>query len=902
MHVIKRNGQAEPVNFNKVSRRIQDLCQGLDVDPLQVALRTLEGLHDGITTRDLDALAAENAANMAIIHPDYNILGGRILLSDLRKSTPESFSAAVQVLHEQTEVISKPFFNFVQRHSEALDIQANRGLGYDLDYFGFKTLERAYLNRVHSVIVERPEYMYMRVAIQMNLGSLERTLETFYYLSHGYYSHATPTLFHSGHPKPQLASCYLLTIGDDSLRAIYKCLGDCAQISKFAGGIGLSVSHIRSKGSHIKGTNGTSNGIIPMLRVFDTTSQYVDQGGNKRPGSIAVYLEPWHPEVLQFLDLRKNHGAEDLRARNLFLALWVNDIFMERVEANGPWSLFCPSDCPDLIDLWGERFSCRYREYEEVKGLAKATVPARQIWQAMLTSQEETGTPYVMFKAACNRKSNQRNLGTIRSSNLCVAPYTRILTRQGYIPIVDLKDQALDVWNGFEWSTVTVRQTGSQKSLVRVTLSNGSVLDCTPEHQFYVNTGYYRQNHRDAVHDEKVTKVVAAAELSPGDKLIKHELPDSSTPATHFVTVKSVEALTGLYDTYCFTEDKLGLGTFEGVVTGQCSEIVQYTSAEETAVCNLASIALPTFACEDGTYDFKSLREVVAHVVENLNTVIDLNYYPTIEACRSNLRHRPIGIGVQGLATLFFKLDIAYESPAAAELNRRIFEHIYYAAVEKSCKLAAAQGAYATFQGSPASEGLLQPDLWDTDLSESELDWKGLRTRVKEYGLRNSLLIAVMPTASTSQILGNSPSTEPLARNLFTRKTLSGNFMVVNDALVKDLLKLDLWDEKMRHQIMSHYGSIQAIPGIPDEVKAKYKTAYEISKRTLVNMARGRAQFIDQAESFNVHLRDTSKLSKVLLYAWKQGLKNGIYYLHSEPSYDPTQVTVPILECESCSA
>jgi len=760
MYVIKRDGRRAPVQFDKITARITKLAYQLDgmVDPVAVAQKTAAGVYSGVQTSDLDKLAAETAAHMALVHPDYAVLAGRLEVSNLHKNTTKTFSAVVESLYQYEDTkaqrrvssISEAAYLFIQANKDLLDSCIVYDRDFRLDFFGFKTLEKSYLLRINGRIVERPQHLYMRVACQLNLGDAERAVETYNYLSEGYFVHATPTLFNSATPHPQLASCFLMTMKEDSIKGIYDTVSQCAQVSKYAGGIGLSISSIRSTGSFIAGTNGYSNGIIPMCRVFNATARYVDQGGGKRRGSIAMYLEPHHPNIMEFLDLRKNNGAEELRCRDLFLGLWISDLFMERVEADGQWSLFCPHECPGLQDVYGELYKKLYREYEEA-GRAKQTLRARQVWQAILTSQVETGTPYMMFKNACNSKSNQQHLGTIRSSNLC-------------------------------------------------------------------------------------------------------------------------------------------------------TEIVEYTSPDEVAVCNLASIALPRFVDEKkGDFDFKKLEEVVAHVVINLNRVIDLNFYPIPEAKRSNLRHRPIGIGIQGLATTFFKLRLPYESKPAQQLNKRILETMYHAAVQASVELAKRDGPYETFACSPSSQGKLQFDLWDHVPESGRYDWDQLKAEVKEHGMRNSQLLCMMPTASTSQMLGNTPSWEPQMSNMFTRRTLSGDFVVSNRYLVSDLLRLGLWNEDMKHEIMRHHGSIQKIQNIPQELKDLYKTAYEISGKTQILMSRDRGRYICQSESFNAFMTDTSKLTSRHFYAWKTGLKTGMYYLRTVAASDPTQFTVPVKKRQKVS-
>ena len=689
MQVVNRKGERENVRFDAIHEKLSSLTDGLDtnwVDAANLTKLTIEGLYDGVTTRELDQLAAETAASLASHHPDYSKLAARICVDDLHRSTKDCFSEVITDLRdfidpesgEHAPLISQEVYDIIMANKEKLDSYIDYNRDFSYDYFGFKTLERSYLLKLNGEVAERPQHMLMRVAVGIHHGDIDKALETYDLMSQGYFTHATPTLFNSGTPTPQMSSCFLLTMQDDSLVGIYDTLKQCALISKSAGGIGLSIHHIRSKGSYIKGTNGESNGIVPMLRVFNDTARYVDQGGGKRKGSIAIYLEPWHPDIIQFLDLRKNHGKEELRARDLFYALWTPDLFMERVEQNADWSFFCPNECPGLQDAYGEEFKQLYESYE-AQGLARETVPARTVWDKVVEAQIETGTPYMLYKDSANMKSNQKNLGTIRSSNLC-------------------------------------------------------------------------------------------------------------------------------------------------------TEIMEYTSKDEVAVCNLASIALPRFVnLETKEFDFQKLYDVTYHVTGNLNRVIDVNYYPVEEARNSNMRHRPIGLGVQGLADTFAMLGMYFESDSAKALNKEIFETIYFASCTASKDAAIVNGPYSTFEGSPASEGLLQFDLWNMNEHSGRWDWDSLKTEIVEHGMRNSLLLAPMPTASTSQILGNNECFEAFTSNLYVRRTLSGEFVVTNKHLINDLIKLGLWSLEMKDEILRHKGSIQAIPGIPDHIKELYKTTWELS-------------------------------------------------------------------------
>ena len=754
MQVVNRKGEREDVRFDAIHEKLRSLTEGLDpvwVDPGHVTKLTIEGLYDGVTTRELDQLAAETAASLASQHPDYSRLAARICVDDLHRSTKDTFTDVITDLREYIDpesgkhapLISEEVYGIIMENAEILNNHIDYSRDHNYDYFGFKTLERSYLLRLNGEIAERPQHMLLRVAVGIHHGNISKALETYDLMSQGYFTHATPTLFNSGTPTPQMSSCFLLTMQDDSLDGIYDTLKQCALISKSAGGIGLSIHHIRSKGSYIKGTNGESNGIVPMLRVFNDTARYVDQGGGKRKGSIAIYLEPWHPDILAFLDLKKNHGKEELRARDLFYALWTPDLFMERVEQNANWSFFCPNECPGLQDAYGADFKALYEKYEAA-GLARETLPARTVWDKVVESQIETGTPYMLYKDAANEKSNQKNLGTIRSSNLC-------------------------------------------------------------------------------------------------------------------------------------------------------TEIMEYTAKDEVAVCNLASIALNKYVdLENNSFNHQLLYDVTYHATRNLNRVIDVNYYPVPEARNSNMRHRPIGLGVQGLADTFALLKLPFESPEARKLNKEIFETIYYAACTASKDGAIVEGPYSSFQGSPASKGELQFDLWGMNDHSGRWDWDTLKGEIIEHGMRNSLLLAPMPTASTSQILGNNECFEAFTSNLYVRRTLSGEFIVLNKHLVRDLIALDLWSLNMKDEILRHKGSIQGIEGIPDHIKDLYKTTWEIKQRHVLDMAADRGAYVDQSQSMNIHMVDANpaKVTSMHFYGWKQGLKTGMYYLRTKAAADAIQFTV----------
>jgi ribonucleoside-diphosphate reductase alpha chain len=747
MLVVKRDGRRESVRFDKITARIENLCYELDpkfIQPIEVAKKVIDGLYDGVTTTELDNLAAEVCASLTVKHPDYAILAARIAISNLHKTTSQSFSNTMKRLYTfvnpvtgaNAALIDPEVYGIIKSNAARLDEAIDYKRDFDYDYFGFKTLERSYLIRLSGKVVERPQHMLMRVAVGIHKEDINAALETYDLLSQKWFTHATPTLFNAGTPKAQLSSCFLLTMKDDSIDGIYDTLKQCAKISQSAGGIGLSIHHVRAKGSYIKGTNGVSNGIVPMLRNFDMTARYVDQGGGKRKGSFAIYLEPWHADIKDFLELKRNHGKEEMRARDLFYALWIPDLFMKRVEQNLEWSLFCPNEAPGLSDCHGEEFERLYEKYER-EGKARETIKAQELWFEVLESQIETGTPYMLYKDAANSKSNQKNLGTIKSSNLC-------------------------------------------------------------------------------------------------------------------------------------------------------TEIIEYTAPDEVAVCNLASLALPKFVTRgsDGKlfFDHDKLYEITKVATRNLNKVIDVNFYPVEEAKRSNFRHRPIGLGIQGLADAFILLRMPFESAEAKGLNEDIFETIYFAAVETSMELAKVQGTYETYGGSPASKGILQFDMWGVTPKSQRWNWSDLKEKVKKYGMRNSLLVAPMPTASTSQILGNNECFEPYTSNIYTRRTLSGEFIIVNKHLMKDLIQIGLWNDNMRNKLISTNGSIQSVPEIPQHIKDIYKTVWEISQKVIIDLSADRGAYICQSQSMNIFMQDPNfgKLTSMHFYAWKKGLKTGMYYLRSQ--------------------
>ena len=753
MLVIKRDGRKETVKFDKITARIEKLSYGLNSDfvkTIEIAKKVIDGLYDGVSTQELDELAAETAATLTTKHPDFATLAARIAVSNLHKTTSKSFSSTMKRLYtyvnpktgENASLLSKEVYGIINKNAALLDSSIIYDRDFSYDYFGFKTLEKSYLLKLDGKVVERPQHMLMRVAVGIHKDDIDSVLETYNLLSEKWFTHATPTLFNAGTPKPQLSSCFLLTMKEDSIDGIYDTLKQCAKISQSAGGIGLSIHNVRATGSYIKGTNGVSNGIIPMLRNFDMTARYVDQGGGKRKGSFAIYIEPWHSDIFEFLQLKKNHGKEELRARDLFYAMWIPDLFMKRVESNEDWSLFSPDEAKNLHETYGEEFEKLYEKYEK-EGKARKTVKAQDLWFEILEAQIETGNPYILYKDAANKKSNQKNLGTIKSSNLC-------------------------------------------------------------------------------------------------------------------------------------------------------TEIIEYTSPDEVAVCNLASIALNKFVKDDLTYDHQKLYEITKVITRNLNKVIDVNYYPVEEARNSNLRHRPIGIGVQGLADTFILMRQSFDSPEAKQLNAEIFETIYFAAMESSMEIAQKEGPYKTYEGSPVSKGIFQFDMWGVVPSSKRWDWTKLKREVKKHGVRNSLLLAPMPTASTSQILGNNECFEPYTSNIYTRRVLSGEFIVVNKHLLKDLIKLNLWNENMKDRLMESNGSIQGFEEIPEDIKQLYRTVWEVSQKSIIDMAADRGAYICQSQSMNIHMQDANfgKLTSMHFHAWKKGLKTGLYYLRTKAAADAIKFTI----------
>jgi ribonucleotide reductase alpha subunit len=1131
MFVTKRDGNRETVSFDKILNRIKKIGAeaNIKINYTGLVVKVIDQLFDGISTSKIDELLGEQCISLSSVHPDYGVLASRISISNHHKNTSVSFCEVMHKLYNHTDkngikspIISEELYGIVNKYgAEELDVLCDFTRDYLIDYFGFKTLEKAYLLKIDNTVLERPQHMWLRVSIGMHGDNMEKIKETYYYMSNKFFTMATPTLFNAGTQRQQLSSCFLLTMEDDSVDGIFNTLKDCANISRFSGGIGLSIHNVRAKGSLIRSTNGVSDGIVPMLRLFNNMATYINQSG-RRPGSVAVYLEPWHADIEDFLNCRKNHGDEHLRARDLFYGLWVCDLFMERVKTDGLWTLMCPDECRGLADVYGDKFTELYTSYEAAnKG--RKTIKARELWFQILTSQMETGNPYLVYKDAANKKSNQQNIGTIHSSNLCVAPETMVLTDQGQIGIQELAGQTVNVWNGEQFSAVEVVQTGINQQLMTVETTDGCKIYCTPYHKFYVKTGdvvsivdadklslgqslvtvsSFPQIDGSVVDDNaalagdnlepllfvnysiqskmawlsKVYDRIGTVFLSANDGETEVGLPDFTQTAGvtiikdasenillnnvsgqvdtivgnlidvdtgklftfsgsfifdisnggfsangdlytisgsvvdisgqcmtiagtlvdkstegvfsvtgdiqnftspplyisefmfHFIAdderlnllmvIKMMLQTCGLHvdvlnkniclnyseicflyglgfsptklstissvfsgettttqlrqpnvvvnfitynsrvdNTYCFNEPLLGRGVFNGILTGQCTEIIQYSDATETAVCNLASIALPSFIEAGPVFNFEKLHEVAKIVTYNLNRVIDINFYPTEKTRKSNLRHRPVGIGIQGLADLFILMNLSFTCDEAKTLNKQVFETIYHAALEQSCSMAETDGAYETFAGSPASEGRLQFDLWGETEAVHEsgrYDWVALKKRICEKALRNSLLVAPMPTASTSQILGFNECIEPITSNIYNRRTNAGEFILANKYLMNDLIKLGLWNETVKNSIIANNGSVQHIDAIPAEIREKYRTVWEIPMRHLIDMAADRGIFICQSQSLNLWIEDPnySTLTSMHYYAWQRGLKTGIYYLRRRAKHQAQKFTV----------
>lgn len=876
MQVVKRNGKIEEVKFDKISRRIKQLSKGLKVDPAFLTQRVATGLYDQIPTAKIDTFLAESAAVLSSEHHDYARLAARIAISSLHKETNISFLVTTRLLYI-AGILSEDYLSIVEKHAEALEAAIDYERDFNFDYFGFKTLERSYLLKIDGKIAERPQHLFMRVAAAVCAKrSVDDIIKLYNHLSQGLYTHATPTLFNAGTSRQQMSSCFLISMEEDSIDGIFNTLKECAQISKNAGGIGLHIHNIRATGSRIRGNNGTSNGIVPMLKVFNETARYVDQGG-RRKGSFAVYLEPWHADIEQFLELKKPTGKDELRTRDLFLALWVPDLFMERVEKDLPWTLMDPNEQPGLSDVYGEEFRKLYEQYEaQFSNLHR--MPARELMTKIIESMLESGTPYVLFKDSCNEKSNQKNIGTIKSSNLCLRAGTLVQTKTGVFPIEDLVGETVEVYDGISWvKTDSFTKTNTSAELLRITLADGSSFDCTPYHKVPLATG----------------EVIEAREVQVGQILKQHDLFDKC----YDKTVTTIETLSAFDETYCChipTTNQFALAN--GLMTGNCAEIIEYSDAKESAVCNLASICLPAFVA-DKQFDFEKLASVTRDAIINLNEVIDGNFYPTEKTKASNARHRPVGLGVQGMADVFFKLGLPYASPEAKALDSKILETMYFHALDASCDLAKEKGAYETFADSPLSQGLFQFDLWGKEAS-SDLDWAGLKEKIQKYGVRNSLLLALMPTASTSQIFGNTESFEPITSNLYKRQTLAGEFVVVNRYLIQELEALDLWTPEMREKIVREGGSIQNIAEIPAHLRDVFKTVWEISQRDLIDHAAARGPFVCQSQSMNLYFAKASfgTINSALFYGWKQGLKTGVYYTRTRPATEAVKVTTKIEE------
>ncbi len=898
-YVIKRNGVREEVSFDKVIRRIRALCDGLstEINPMFVGQKVVTQIYDGVKTTELDELAAQICISLETTHLDYGKLASRIIISNNHKNTSPSFSETIYILYNNKDsngvhcpLIAEDVYQIIMANKSKLNDVLDYERDYLFDYFGFKTLEKAYLMKANvdgvnskPRVVERIQHLLMRVSIGIHKEDIKSAIQSYVYMSQKYFTHATPTLYNSGTPRSQNSSCFLMGVGD-SVDGLYKATSDMAKISANAGGIGICLSDVRSKGSYIRGVNGTSNGIIPYCRVLNEMSRHINQAG-KRPGSIACYLEPHHPEVLQFLELRKNTGAEHERCRDLFTALWISDLFMKRVEGNQMWSFFDPDECPGLTDAYGDVYEALYLKYE-AQGKAKGKqVEARKVWNAMLSSQIETGTPYIGFKDHVNRKSNQKNVGTIKNSNLCVVPETKILTGYGEIEIAKLVDQEVEIWTGEEWSSVIIRETGKGQRIIKVLFENNKYIECTEYHKFHMNIG-------------GVPTVLRAHELKSGMKTIDWHYYDASHNITvHYDIVKEVIDEGRISDTYCFTEPLRNRGIFNGILAGNCIEITEVSTDDEYAVCNLASLSLPQFVVikenEKPYFDFDKLVEVTKVVIRNLNKVIDVNYYPVPETKKSNSKMRPIGAGIQGLSDVFAIMRLPFDGSEARELNKKIAEAMYYGAVYSSWELACEEGPYSEFAGSPMSLGQFQFDMWNVKPSAT-YDWDSLRQKVMKDGLRNSLLIALMPTASTSQILGNNECFEPYTSNMYTRRTIAGDFIVINKHLVKDLMSVGLWNAEMKNKIIAQNGSVQKIAEIPAEIRALYKTVWEIKQKVLIDMSIDRSPFVCQTSSMNLFFEEpnASNLTSAFMYGWKNGLKTGCYYIRSAPKVQAQKVTV----------
>ncbi len=1006
MKILKRNGKYEDVSFDKILKRIQNLAE--KSPPLNtVSCDTLSQeiigrIYDGISSSEIDELAAQLAINKRYFNLEYGELSSRIIISNLHKKTKNKFTETMELLYSN-QLVNDSLIEIVRVNGELLDLLIDNEKDYTYDYFAFKTLEKSYLYKIDGVIIERPQYMLLRVSIGIHYSDIPNVISTYKMMSEKLFTHASPTLFNSGSNRQQYSSCFILDI-HDSMEGIYKCLTDCALISKYAGGIGFNVSNIRAKNSKIKGTNGRTDGIGKMLKVFNETGNFSNQGG-KRNGSIAIYLAPWHADIFEFLELSLKHGDEKKRARDLFYALWVSDLFMKKVENDEDWHLMSPDDSPNLNNVYGEEFDKLYQQYVE-SGRYRKIVKARELWDKILVTQIETGMPYMTYKDSVNIKNNQKNVGTIQSSNLCVTPDTFILTDKGYKPIGILENQEVKVWNSKNFSKTTIKKTGNNQKILNISLSNGITLKTTEYHNFYINkngkntkvpanmlktndslilseypslsecyynrevnnnseniqenivpynysnyikkewlSNFFKQNikknkiffdsYRNLVytHDNPLTEyflielkylfntigidvIIDNGNIVMNSKYI-YKLKDFlqeiylcdvlfvHVPEYHisfkdsFFDIKVLKIVDNNFysDTYCFTEEELGLGIFNGILTGQCNEINIYSDTTEYSCCNLASISLPAFIDkEKNDIDYSRLENVVGQIVINMNKIIDNNFYPVPETKKSNIRHRPIGIGVQGFADLLYTLKSPFESERTKELNLKIFETIYYAAIKMSCELAKKEGPYSTFQGSPFSKGIFQFDYYKDSqrLLSGRYDWESLKREVISNGVRNSLLTACMPTASTASILNNFESFEPATHNLFVRKVLSGEYAIVNKYLIKDLMELKIWNDTFYNKFKASYGSIQEFKNIPENLRMLYKDVYEIPQKVLVDLSADRQAFIDQSQSLNVYFKNPTikKLTSMHFYGWKKGLKTGLYYLRSSSASNSAQFTV----------
>lgn len=965
MRIHKRNGKYQQMSFDKIKARNNKLANDIslgkikNIDTDLVSQKVIQQITDGISAEELDILSADICISMSIDNPSYGDLASRIYTNNLQKIASKTFVESMEELYKN-DIINKDFIENLRKNKEIIGDYIVHNRDYLIDYFGLKTLEKGYLlnilNGKTKRLMETPQYMWMRVALALHGEDLEKVFETYDNLSLKNFTHATPTLFNAGTNRQQLSSCYLVDT-EDSISGIFKTMGDIAQISKYAGGVGLTCSRIRAKDSIIRGTNGKSDGILPMLKVYNEIARYVNQAG-KRNGSFACFLDVFHADIEEFLEMKKNTGDVNLRARDLFYGLWVSDLFMEKVEKDEDWYLMCPDQCKGLVDAYGEEFNNLYTSYIE-KGMYRKKIRARDLWNSILVSQTETGTPYICYKDSVNKKNNQSNLGTITSSNLCVAPETMVLTDTGYHEIRSLKDQTINIWNGEKFTQTVIRKTGEKQKLIKVIFSNGSFLECTKYHKFYIQDG------NDIVKLE-------AQKLRPGMSLIKTDFPTIKKETGHFSTnfvplnssledkqkwlhkvfngnlqietdnlkflndvkyvlqsigydpdvtiqgnlyklyicaysvlscfsfnrkvyhkIDSIEDYGRVSDTYCFKEEERGMGIFNGIIAGNCVEIMLHHTAGEYAVCNITSICLGN-CVENGEFNFEKLGKLARISTVNLNKVIDLNFYPTPETLNSNLAHRPIAIGVQGLYDAFVKLRLPFTSREAKELNKKIFECIQFNALKASCELAKNEGHYSSFKGSPSSKGIFQHNMWDIDEKELNYDWESLRKDVIKYGLRNSLVTALPPTASTANIMGNTSSFETITSNIFTRTVLSGNFPIVNKYLVNDLIKMNLWSLDIKDKIISANGSIQGIPEIPREIKELYKTTWETSQKDTIDMSADRSPFIDHSQSLNIFLANATiaKLSSMHFYGWKKGLKTGSYYIRSQPISGAEKITV----------